>query len=298
MVTVGVIGKNGQLGQALLRRSPAGDLAVEAFGRDACDITNADSVSRALKNKSWSVIVNAAAYTAVDQAEQEPERAHAVNALGPTNLAEFCKRKNIPLIHLSTDYVFDGTQTTPYREGDAIAPLGVYGTSKARGEENVRSRLVQHIIIRTAWLYSATGHNFVKTMLRLGQEQQVLKVVDDQQGCPTSAADLADGVWEIIKQTCGNGRTCWGTYHFCNQGETTWYGLAKAVFERARACPDHSLRVKQLLPIPTSAYPTPARRPAFSVLNCDLIQSTFQMKIRSWQAALYDTMDDLLKPQK
>ena len=297
MVTVGIIGMNGQLGQALLRRSPASDLAVEAFGRDECDITNADSVSRALSHKTLSIIVNAAAYTAVDQAEREPERAHAVNALGPANLAGFCARKNIPLIHISTDYVFDGTQAVSYREDDAIAPLGVYGASKAQGEENIRRLLAQHIIIRTAWLYSSTGHNFVKTMLRLGQEQPVLKVVDDQQGCPTSATDLAGGVWEIIKQTCCNSRSCWGTYHYCNQGETTWYGLAKAVFDRARAYPGYSLRVKQLLPIPTSAYPTPARRPAFSVLNCDLIESTFQIKIRSWQAALYDAMDELMAMQ-
>jgi len=297
MFTVGIIGKNGQLGRALLQRSPAGDMGVEAFGHAACDIADADALERALSDKSLDIVVNAAAYTAVDQAEKEPERAQAVNAQGPANLAAFCARKSIPLIHISTDYVFDGTRRTPYREDDAIAPLGAYGASKAQGEENVRRRLTQHIIIRTAWLYSATGHNFVKTMLRLGREKPVLKVVNDQHGCPTSADDLAAAVWHIIAAVRGDDPSFWGTYHFCNQGETTWYGLAKAVFEHAQTHPDYKLQVEQLLPIPTSAYSTPARRPAYSVLNCELIQSTFQMEIRNWQTALHDTMDELLKAQ-
>ena len=298
MYTVGIIGKNGQLGNALFRRSPKGDVVIKAFGRSECDVTDADSVEQGLKNKSLDMLINAAAYTAVDQAESEPERAHAVNAQGPSNLAAFCARATIPLIHISTDYVFDGTKTTPYSESDAIAPLGVYGASKAQGEENVRNRLAHHIIIRTAWLYSATGHNFVKTMLRLGREKPVLKVVDDQHGGPTSAADLAAAVWQIIAAIRRNDRSCWGTYHYCNQGETTWYGLAQSVFERARAYSGYTLQVKQLLPIPTSAYPTPARRPVYSVLNCDLIQSTFQMKIRNWHYALYDTMDELISHTK
>jgi dTDP-4-dehydrorhamnose reductase len=289
---------NGQLGQALLRRSADGDMAVEAFGHTSCDIADPNSVELGLKDKALNVVVNAAAYTAVDQAEKEPERAYAVNSHGPANLAAFCDRKHIPLIHISTDYVFDGTKTTPYREIDAIAPLGVYGASKAQGEENIRNRLAQHIIIRTAWLYSATGHNFVKTMLRLGREKPVLKVVDDQHGCPTSAADLAAAVWQIIAAIRRNDQSCWGTYHFCNQGETTWYGLAQSVFERAQAYSGDTLQVKQLLPIPTSAYPTPARRPAYSVLNCDLIQSTFAMEIRNWHYALYDTMDELISHTK
>jgi dTDP-4-dehydrorhamnose reductase len=294
MFTVGILGKNGQLGQALLRRSADGDMAVEAFGHTSCDIADQNSVERGLKAKALDVVVNAAAYTAVDQAESEPERAYAVNAMGPANLAVFCTRKHIPLIHISTDYVFDGTQGTPYRESDAIAPLGVYGTSKAQGEENVRKLSEQHIIIRTAWLYSATGRNFVKTMLGLGREKPVLKVVDDQHGCPTSAADLAAAVWQIIRSIRRNDQPCWGTYHYCNQGETTWYGLAQAVFDSARAYPGYPLQVERLLPIPTSDYPTPARRPAYSVLNCDLIQSTFAMKIRSWQTALHDTMNELM----
>ncbi len=294
MFTVGIIGKNGQLGNALLRLSPVGDVTVEVFDRSECDIAEENSVKKGLKDKALDVVVNAAAYTAVDQAEREPGCAQAVNARGPANLAAFCARENIPLIHISTDYVFDGTQRIPYREGDTIAPLGVYGASKAQGEANVRRLLTQHIIIRTAWLYSATGDNFVKTMLRMGREKPVLKVVDDQYGCPTSATDLAAAVWQIIAAVRRKGRSYWGTYHFCNKGETTWYGLAEAVFERARTYPSYALQVEQLLPIPTSAYPTPARRPAYSVLNCDLIQSIFQMKIRSWQAALHDTMDELM----
>lgn len=294
MFTVGITGRNGQLGRELMRRSPAGDWVATAFGRGECDIADAEAVDRVLQDEGLDLIVNAAAYTAVDQAEMEAEHTYAVNARGPANLAAWCARKSIPLIHISTDYVFDGTQTLPYIESDPIRPLGVYGESKARGEENVRKVLPQHIIIRTSWLYSASGRNFVKTMLRLGQEKPVLKVVDDQRGGPTSAADLADAIWQIIATIRRKGRSRWGTYHFCNQGETTWYGLAKAVFERARTYRDYPLQVKQLIPIPSSEYPTPARRPAYSVLNCNLIQTTFQMTIRQWRAALHDTMDDLL----
>lgn len=295
MFTVGIIGKNGQLGSEMIRRSHGIECMLKVYGSGELDITDQDSVTKGLRNKGLDLIVNAAAYTAVDQAEKDAPRAQAVNAHGPSNLAVFCTQEHIPLIHVSTDYVFDGTQTVPYREADALAPLGVYGESKAQGEHNVRSQLTEHIIVRTAWLYSATGHNFVKTMLRFGQERPVLKVVDDQYGSPTSAADLADAIWQIIAALRRNDGTYWGTYHFCNQGQTTWYGLAKAVFERARRYAGYPLQLKQLLPIPTSEYPTPTRRPAYSVLNCDLIQSTFQMTIRNWEAALDDTMDDLFR---
>jgi dTDP-4-dehydrorhamnose reductase len=295
MFKVGIIGKNGQLGSEMIRRSHGRECTLEAYGSGELDITDQDSVTKSLRNKGLDLIVNAAAYTAVDQAEKDAPRAHAVNAHGPANLAVFCAQKHIPLIHVSTDYVFDGTQTVPYREADALAPLGVYGESKAQGELNVRGQLTEHIIVRTAWLYSATGHNFVKTMLRFGRERPVLKVVDDQHGSPTSAADLADAIWQIIAALRRNDGTYWGTYHFCNQGQTTWYGLANAVFERARRYAGYPLQLKQLLPIPTSEYPTPTRRPAYSVLNCDLIQSMFQITIRHWEAALDDTMDDLFR---
>jgi dTDP-4-dehydrorhamnose reductase len=295
MFTIGIIGKNGQLGRELIRRSPGSELTVAAFGRDKCDIADADGVERTLQTNSLDLVVNAAAYTAVDQAEEDAARAYAVNAEGPGNLAAFCSRHGIPLIHISTDYVFDGKQTIPYRESDAVSPLGIYGESKARGEQNVREQLAAHIIIRTAWLYSAVGRNFVKTMLRLGREKTILKVVDDQYGCPTSAADLADAVWQIILRVRRNRQPCWGTYHFCNRGETTWFGFAQAVFTRARQYSAYSLQVKQLMPITTADYPTPAKRPAFSVLNCDLIQKTFSIPIRPWQAALQDTLEDLFR---
>ena len=298
MITVGIIGRNGQLGRELIRRTPPEGLALAAFGRAECDIADANAVEKCLKGRGLDLIVNAAAYTAVDQAEREAARAHAVNALGPANLAAFCARQDIPLIHISTDYVFDGTQDVPYRERDPIAPLGVYGKTKAKGEEHVRTSCPHHIIIRTSWLYSATGNNFVKTMLRLGREKTVLKVVDDQHGCPTSAADLADAVWRVISTIRRNDRPRWGTYHFCNRGETTWHGLAQAVFERAGTYPDCPLQVRRVIPITTSEYPTPARRPVYSVLNCDLIQTTFAMTIRDWQAALHDTMDELISHTK
>lgn len=294
MFCIAIVGKNGQLGRELVRQAPSKDTAVHAFSRADLDISDGAAVEPCLSKEPFDLVINAAAYTAVDQAESDPQRAYAVNADGPNHLAAFCAGSHTPLMHVSTDYVFDGTQNGPYRETDPIAPLGIYGQSKALGEAHVRRQLPAHVIVRTAWLYSAHGHNFVKTMLRLGREKTELKVVDDQHGCPTSAADLAAGIWQMVPSLRRNEPRCWGTYHFCNRGETTWYGLARAVFEAARRRWGDALRLERLVPIPTAAYPTPAQRPAYSVLNCDRVQETFGIHIREWQAALWDTLDELL----
>jgi dTDP-4-dehydrorhamnose reductase len=279
-----IIGSNGQLGWELCRRGGKRGFDIVALDLPEFDITDDSQVKREVSQSDASLIINVAAYTAVDKAESEPEPAFAVNRDGPANLAAFCHEVGIPLIHISTDYVFDGNKTSPYLETDPVSPLGVYGKSKAEGEIEVRGHLQEHIIIRTAWLYGIHGHNFVKTMLRLGRESEVLRVVDDQYGCPTYAPDLADAVLRIASQIIEERDIAWGTYHYCGRGVTTWYGFAEAIFNEAKR--HDSFKVKKLLPIPTKEYPTPAKRPADSALDCSLITKHLGMNIRSWQESL------------
>src|SRR5207237_6952913 len=186
----------------------------------------------AVQRERPDIVINAAAYTAVDRAEREAEAAFAVNATGPALLAAACKAAAIPLIHISTDYVFDGSKEGPYREDDPVNPLGAYGRSKAAGDRAVRAALAEHVILRTAWVYSAHGHNFVRTMLRLASERPVLRVVADQIGSPTSAADIAAAIGTIVQQIAG-GKAGWGTYHFAGAGAVTWHGFAAAILELA-----------------------------------------------------------------
>ena len=203
-------------------------LKVAALHSSLIDITKRESVRSVLSRiGSAGLLINCAAYTAVDKAESEPEAAFAVNRDGPANLADECKRLGMPLIHISTDYIFDGKSDHPYREEDAADPLNVYGQSKWEGEEAVRSRLAEHIIVRTSWLYGSRGRNFVKTMLRLGTEREELKVVSDQYGCPTWTFDLAGCLVRIVERALfGSEKVPWGIYHFCGEGITTWYHFA------------------------------------------------------------------------
>ena len=294
MVTVGIVGKHGQLGRELLRECTSGSCFVRAYGHEDLDIADKESINQILTGQPIDVLVNAAAYTAVDGAELDIDTAFNVNAEGPGNLALFCSKADIPLIHISTDYVFDGTQSKPYKEDDPVSPLGIYGKSKSLGENKIRDQLTSHIIIRTSWLYSPHGRNFLTTMLRLGREKTIVQVVDDQIGCPTSAGDLAKAILKVVLGIAPSDARFWGTYHFCNQGMTTWYGLAKAIYEYARQHNDYPLRVNQLVPLTTSEYPTQAERPPYSALDCSHIKKTFQIDIRNWRQALHDTMDELI----
>jgi dTDP-4-dehydrorhamnose reductase len=288
-----VTGAHGQVGWELTRRGKNRGFAVEATDVEVFDITDARAVEEQVCVPGLALVINCAAYTAVDRAESEPELALAVNRDGPACLATACGKARIPLIHISTDYVFDGSKEGPYRETDPVAPLGVYGRSKAEGEREVRTRLPEHVILRTSWVYGIHGHNFVKTMLRLGQERQVLRVVDDQQGCPTNAADLA----EIILAIAGKyDRKPWGTYHYSGKGVTTWHGFAEAIFAEARKYT--SLLVERVEPIPTAQYPTPAKRPANSVLDCSLFTSTFGIEPRPWRESLAEVMQGLVSPEQ
>lgn len=279
-----VIGANGQLGWELIRRGARKGLEMVGLDLPEIDITKPTSVKTAMDQTGFALVINAAAYTAVDRSESEPRLAFAVNRDGPAHLASFCAKAGIPLVHISTDYVFDGHKKGGYLESDPVSPLGVYGKSKAAGEMEVRSQLQDYIILRTSWLYGVHGQNFVKTMLRLGREHTVLRVVADQYGCPTYAADLAEAILTLAAKHGEGRKIVWGTYHYCGSGVTNWHGFAEKIFELARKY--DSLIVKKVEPITTAEYPTPAERPKNSALDCSLIQQRFSITPRPWPESL------------
>ena len=284
-----VLGAGGQVGRELCRREWPAGYRLAAFDRGDIDITREDSIAAAMQRERPDMVINAAAYTAVDRAETEPDAAWAANCTGPGQLAAACREAAVPLIHISTDYVFDGSKARPYREDDPVNPLGVYGRSKEAGDRAVREALPEHVILRTAWVYSAHGHNFVKTMLRLAGERPVLRVVADQTGSPTSAAEIAAAIATVVRRlAAGEGR--WGTYHFTGGGAVTWHGFAEAIFELAAPWRGPPPRVE---PISTADYPTPARRPANSVLDCRRIGEAFGITPRPWREALADVIREL-----
>lgn len=288
-----VIGDRGQLGRELTRQAIG--LEMECRGCDLAeiDITDRDSVVRVVNNPGVSIVINAAAYTAVDKAESEPEAAFAVNRDGAAHLAETCRKAGLPLIQVSTDYVFNGKKKAPYLETDQMAPLGVYGRSKAAGEEAVSSILKEHVTVRTAWLYGVYGHNFVKTILRLARERESISVVDDQFGGPTFASDLAGGLLEIARQIVEGKKEPWGSFHYCGRGKTSWHGFASEIVKEAGAY--EQLKVREIKPIPTSEYPTPARRPAYSVLDCSRLKATFGLEPPFWKDSLAEMLKRLYK---
>ncbi|MET4701565.1 dTDP-4-dehydrorhamnose reductase [Constrictibacter sp. MBR-5] len=287
-----LFGGTGQVGSELLRRPWPEPVRIEAPGRDTADLLDPPRVAGLVAADAVDLVINAAAYTAVDKAESEPETAETVNAAAPGALAHAAADAGIPLIHLSTDYVFDGRKSSPYVEDDAIAPLSVYGRTKAAGEAAVRAAEGRHAILRTSWVYSAHGGNFVKTMLRLGGERPVLRIVDDQHGAPTAASDIADAVMAVaLRLIAGDGPD--GVFHFTAAGATTWYGFASRIFAHAAA---GGRPVPKLEPIPTRNYPTPARRPTNSRLDCGRLARAHGIVGRPWEAALAEVMDELLAP--
>ena len=280
-----VTGSKGQLGGELLQQGRRFGFDVVGIDIEELDITNIKAVETYFDKVDASVVINAAAYTAVDQAESEPELAFAVNKQGPANLATLCNYHGIPLIHISTDYVFDGTKNKAYEESDPVSPVGAYSHSKAQGEKEIIKQATKYIIIRTAWLYGVQGNNFVNTMLRLGRERKELKVVNDQKGCPTYAQDLAAAVLSICQQLQpGEETALWGIYHYCGKGDTTWYEFARKVFEVASKYEE--MAIHSVLPISTNEYPTPAVRPANSVLDCKKIEKVFGLKRKPWEESL------------
>jgi dTDP-4-dehydrorhamnose reductase len=297
-----VTGGAGQVGLALARHPWPAGVVCEALDRHGLDVTDAASIAAALAGGPYAAVINCAAYTAVDKAESEVEAAWRLNALGPALLAQATAAAGIPLVQVSTDYVFDGAKAGAYAPDDPIAPASVYGASKAAGELAVRASNPRHAIVRTAWVVSPDRANFVKTMLRLSAERDGLKVVDDQRGSPTIAADLAAALAAVAlglagggergKGEAGEGET--GTFHCANAGETTWCGFARAIVAGSAA------RGGRLVPvegIPSSAYPTPARRPANSVLATGTLARAYGVVMRPWEAALDDVLDALVGPR-
>ncbi|MCW5726932.1 dTDP-4-dehydrorhamnose reductase [Parvibaculum sp.] len=292
-----VTGAGGQVGTKLVAQAAAHGFAAIGTTRAELDITDRAAIEAAIASLKPDAVVNAAAYTAVDRAESEAELAHAINAIAPGLLGAACDRAGIPLLHISTDYVFDGAAGCPWREVDPVAPLGVYGKSKAEGEDALRKATANHIILRTAWVFSPCGSNFVKTMLRLAAERDELTVIDDQRGSPSSAIDVAQVLLTLARlsldrQAAGEAPPR-GTWHFCNEGVTSWCEFACAIMAGAAARGAPAARVR---PIPTSAYPTPARRPANSALDCTKLTRDFGIVPRPWEQALDDVLDRLLAP--
>jgi dTDP-4-dehydrorhamnose reductase len=287
-----VTGGAGQVGWELRRTLAAfGDVVAPA--RDALDIASADSIVSCLRAVNPDLIVNAAAYTAVDKAESESDLAMKINGDAPRIFAEEAARRNIALIHYSTDYVFDGRKAEPYREDDATAPANVYGTSKLAGEQGVTKAGAAHLIFRTSWIYAPRGRNFLLTMLKLGKERKELKVVDDQFGAPTSARLVAQATTNVVSQLLSGGkldverlREIGGLYHLTAAGRASWYEFAQAILAGR---PDSA----RVLPIPATAYPTPARRPQNSVLDNEKLARQFGFRLPDWKTGLELCLEEM-----
>ena len=285
-------GAKGQVGEEL-QRSLANLGEVTAVDRQILDLAQPASIRQVISEVQPTCIVNAAAYTAVDKAEMEPDLAIAINAVAPTIMAEEAQRLGIGLIHISTDYVFDGKKNTPYTEQDPTNPVSIYGESKLAGEEGIRKNSDRHIILRTAWVYGNYGKsNFVKTMLRLFAEREEVKVVADQVGTPTWAHDIASAIATIVPQLDDSQQSLTGTYHFTNSGVASWYDLAITILEEAKQ-QNLPLKVQRLVPITTAEYPTLAKRPAYSVLTWQKISAILGDHPPHWQQALRQMFREL-----
>jgi dTDP-4-dehydrorhamnose reductase len=284
-------GGTGQVGAAIIGAAARHGFAVTAPPRNVLDLTKVDEIVSVVDSDDWSIIINCGAYTAVDKAQSEPALVNAVNRVAPGIFASEAARRAIPIIHLSTDYVFDGSKTTPYLEDDFVYPLGVYGASKESGEAAVRAYNPNHAILRTAWVVSAGSGNFIDTMLRLAGERDEIGVVNDQIGCPTSAADIAEAVLTIATKMTKDGAQPTGTWHFVNGGSASWYDLAAYIFAAAKAS---GTKVPKLNAITTADYPTPARRPANSQLDTARITKDFGITPRHWHKAIGDILAERL----
>jgi dTDP-4-dehydrorhamnose reductase len=287
-----VAGRSGQIARALASVPLPGGFALECRGRESLDLLDPARTIREVAQSGADIVINAAAYTAVDKAESEPDLAFRLNRDGAAALAEGAAACGAALIHISTDYVFDGTKPTPYREDDPVGPVSVYGASKEAGERVVQERIDRHVILRTAWVYSRSGEgSFVRAMLRLGAERPELRIIDDQHGTPTAAGDAACAMITIAAALAAGKADGYGTFHYCNTGSTTRFGQAKFIFDWLAA---RGHKVPRLTPIPTSAYPMPARRPANSVLDCGRIGEVYGILPRAWEVSMAECLSEIM----
>ncbi|MBK5553041.1 MULTISPECIES: dTDP-4-dehydrorhamnose reductase [unclassified Pseudomonas] len=286
-----VTGAQGQVGRELLQRVPSG-FSVIGYGSGELDISDPAQVQDVLVRTKPQLVINAAAYTAVDKAENEIERAYAVNRDGVTHLALAAEERGIALLHISTDYVFSGDSDCAYKPDDVTAPTGVYGLSKLAGEQQLQQHCSRHLILRTSWVFGVQGNNFVKTMLRLGRDRDELAVVADQRGCPTSAGSIADTLWALAAIFQRDGALKWGLYHYSGEPACTWYDFADEIFSQAQAL---GLLEKSpsLKAITTAGFPTPAKRPAWSVLDCQALELDYGLAPRSWKRELHQVLQQL-----
>lgn len=294
-----VTGKDGQVGHELMKTlAPLGK--VVGVDLKECDLSQSAAIDALLERVKPDIIVNPAAYTEVDKAESEPTIAHAVNAQAPKILARYAARHNLPMIHFSTDYVFDGAKTSPYLEGDEANPKSVYGKTKWLGEEAVRKMAAKHIIIRTSWVFGSHGVNFLKTMLKLAQERDKLSVVADQFGAPTSARLLAEAVAQMITELSEPGSyRKYGTYHVAATGETSWHGYAQVVVEKANKLGIVTkVSAKEIKPLSTKEYPMPAPRPSNSRLDTTKVRTVFSVRLPKWQDEVENVLKELLKVEE
>ena len=277
--TILVLGADSQVGLELGARARQLGVPLHAARRGEVDIVDAAQVGAAIARISPSLLVNTAAYTDVDRAEVEIDEAFRANATGPGIVAAQCAQARVALLHISTDYVFDGAKPTAYTEDDPVAPLNVYGRSKAEGETAVRRSLARHVILRTSWIYGIYGTNFLKTMMRLARERDELRIVDDQRGSPTGSADIAEAILGIARRVAAD-ESAWGTYHFAGAGVTSWHGFAAEIVAAQAAVTD---RRPDVVAIATCEYPRPARRPANSALDCSRFVQTFGVRAADWR---------------
>lgn len=291
-MTLLLTGAAGQVGSRIHDLALKKRIDIVALDRQALDLTEEQKIAEAFQNWHPSLVVNTAAYTAVDRAESEPAMAMAVNRDGAIRLATHCALHGIPLIHLSTDYVFDGNKKGTYDEDDAPSPLGVYGQTKWEGEEGVRKALKKHLILRVSWIFGENGSNFVKTILRLAMEREILRVVDDQRGCPTPAESIATAILELRQRIEKGNFQDWGTYHYCGTPAVTWYQFALAIL-RSVLSPAR-LMVKEIIPVRSDEYPTKASRPKNTVLNTAKIRSTLGIEPPFWTDSLPQVVSTFL----
>lgn len=291
--TILVTGGTGQVGLELLRQPWPAEVTVLAPSRNELDLASGESIAAWFSGRQIDCIINSAAYTAVDLAEDNVGEAFLANAQGPAWLADVARERGIPLLHVSTDYVFDGMLHRPYREDDPVTPLGVYGASKLAGELAVRAGAPRHVILRTAWVISAQRNNFLKTMLRLAGERPELRVIADQHGCPTSARDIAAALRTMALAHLADASAPCGTYHFVNAGSTTWHGLAEAVLAASRACGGPAVPV---IAIGSGEFPTRARRPVNSRLDTAKLQRDFEIVPQPWQKIVEQIVSELSLP--